>query len=113
MFRFDTPPSLRLSHGELLTWQQTRSVHLTVRSGLLWVTRENDLADHILRSGDRLLLPRGARALIGAEDETSLRFEPVDARPRVLLNRWWSRALRAMPARVRPARRQGAATVPG
>ena len=116
MFRFETPPTLRLSRGELISWRQTHGVHLMVQSGLLWVTRENDLDDHILRSGDSLLLPRGIHALIGAEDEASLRFEPVDARPRVLPNRWLHalfRARRAMPTRLRSARRQGAATVPG
>lgn len=121
MFRFDTPPSLRLSRGELMTWQQAHSVRLRVQSGLLWVTRENDLDDHFLRPGDSLLLPRGVTTLIGAEDEAGLCFEQVRTRsPGVssrlwlwLSMRWLRTRQRALPTGRRPVLQHGTATVIG
>ena len=107
MFRFETPPNLRLSRGELMSWRQTHSVRLRVQSGLLWVTRENDLDDHILRPGDNLLLPQGRLACIGAEDESSLCFEAASLPRRVATQRRW-----LWLARPRTARQQ-AAKVPG
>ena len=34
-------------------------------SGQLWVTVENDPMDHILKQGQRLLVPTGGRVIIG------------------------------------------------
>lgn len=75
MFRFDTPPRLHLSCGQQIAWQQRRSVRLQVQAGLLWVTRENDIADHFLRPGDSLLLQGGRWATLGAEHDAVVHIE--------------------------------------
>lgn len=115
MFRFDTPAALQLSRRDLISGCPARTVRLQVQSGRLWVTRANDLDDHFLGAGDSLLLPSGALVLIGAEDASLLRFEPVESGSRRWLQRiaqWLRSPQHRLPNR-RPMRRRGAATVVG
>jgi len=74
MLRFSSPVTLKLARGELLAWQQG-AVRLRVVSGLAWVTQRHVLDDHFLQPGQTLWLRRGAAALIGAEQDSLLRFE--------------------------------------
>jgi hypothetical protein len=85
MFRFASPLTLRLARDELLVWKQG-AVQVRVVSGGIWITQRSDLDDHFLFAGQVLDLRPGAGALIGAEQDSHLRFE-TRARPLGLL-RW-------------------------
>lgn len=38
---------------------------LRCQSGYLWVTLENDPMDHVLKQGQRLLVPTGGKVIVG------------------------------------------------
>ena len=94
----DLPTHLCLPPGELLAWRPPRHVTITVQAGQVWVTRENDVVDHILHPGARLLLPRGALACISTEIDSHLEVL-------VLRSRWhtarqpWQALHRLVPMR--------------
>ena len=107
MLRFIPPVTLRLDCGRLLRWPRQAGVRLHVLAGTAWVTQAHDLQDHFLQPGQTLTLRPGARAIIGAEQDLTLRF---DADRRFGLAALWAqlRALRGrrgatLPAGVRPA----------
>jgi hypothetical protein len=61
---------LRLRDGELTTIDEA---WLSVERGRVWVTLASDPVDHFLDSGHAIRLPRGARAIVGAEGWAELR----------------------------------------
>ncbi len=60
---------LRLREGELMSIDEA---WLSVERGRVWVTMAGDPVDHYLDSGHAIRLPRGARALVGAEGHAEL-----------------------------------------
>jgi hypothetical protein len=62
---------LRLREGELMSIDEA---WLSVERGRVWVTMAGDPVDHYLDSGHAIRLPRGARALVGAESSAELRL---------------------------------------
>lgn len=59
--------SVRLAKNELHTLAKSDSyTTITARSGLLWVTQENDGKDHPLQSGDSLQLTGKGKLVIEA-----------------------------------------------
>ena len=101
MLRFIPPVTLRLECGRLLRWPRQAGVRLHVLAGTAWVTQAHDPEDHFLQPGQTLTLRPGARAIIGAERDLTLRFE-VDRRFGLAL----------LDAVLRRWRRAGAATWP-
>ncbi|MEP7103019.1 MAG: DUF2917 domain-containing protein, partial [Burkholderiales bacterium] len=105
MLRFSSPVTLRLERGRLLAWSRQSGVRLRVLAGSAWVTQANDMEDHFLRPGQALRLRIGAHALIGAEQDVSLRFE---AERGLGLASWWRQWRAAV--RERAERREAQAT---
>jgi hypothetical protein len=60
---------LRLREGELMAIDEA---WLSVERGRVWVTLASDPVDHFLDSGHAIRLPRGARAIVGAEGSAEL-----------------------------------------
>jgi hypothetical protein len=102
MLRFSSPVTLRLERGRLLAWPRQAGVRLRVLAGTAWVTQANDLEDHFLQPGQTLMLRAGSRAIIGAEQDASVRFEADGGF-----------SLGALWQRLRAARPAPAATLPG
>ena len=75
MLRFIPPVTLRLECGRLLRWPRQSGVRLQVLAGTAWVTQAHDLQDHFLQPGQSLTLRPGARAIVGAERDLTVRFE--------------------------------------
>ena len=76
----DDATPLRLREGELMSIDEA---WLSVERGRVWVTMAGDPVDHYLDSGHAIRLPRGARALVGAEVSAELTL----TRPPGLLQR--------------------------
>ena len=89
---------LRLRDGELMSLDEA---WLCVERGRVWVTMAGDPADHYLDSGHAIRLPRGARALVGAEGSAELTL----VRPPGVLQRALRRVTQWLLAR-RPAKRR-------
>ena len=53
-----------------LTGMKGKSVRCT--SGYLWVTRENDVMDHILRVDQSLIIPDAGKVIVGGKGNYSL-----------------------------------------
>ena len=107
MLRFIPPVTLRLECGRLLRWPRQSGVRLHVLAGTAWVTQAHDLEDHFLQPGQTLTLRPGARAIIGAERDLTLRFE-ADRRFGLallgaLLRRWHAPGAAPWPTGVRSA----------
>jgi hypothetical protein len=99
MFRFSSPVTLRLGRGELMTWKQGLA-RVRVVSGCAWVTQRGDPEDHFLHAGQSFELRHNASALIGAEQDVSLRFETPAHWSRTLLRRLRFSAVWCAPARA-------------
>jgi len=62
--------------------QSRQRLSFNATSGLLWLTRDGDLKDYMLRAGDAVSLCAGDHVwltLIEADQPGSLTLEPVDA----------------------------------
>ena len=68
---------------------------LSVERGRVWVTLASDPVDHFLDSGHAIRLPRGARAIVGAEGHAELTL----MRPPGLLQRTLRRVTHGLLAR--------------
>jgi hypothetical protein len=90
---------LRLREGELMSIDEA---WLSVERGRVWVTMAGDPVDHYLDSGHAIRLPRGARALVGAEGHAELTL----MRPPGLLQRALRRVTQWLLARRHPQRRR-------
>ena len=101
MLRLHAPVTLRLERGHLLAWPRQSGLRLRVLAGSAWVTQANDPDDHFLQPGQTLSLRIGSHAVVGAEQDVSLRFEPDRG---LGLASWW-RQWRA-GARDRASRRE-------
>ena len=93
MLRFNPPITLRLECGGLLRWPRQSGVRLHVLAGTAWVTQAHDPQDHFLQPGQTLTLRPGARAIIGAERDLTLRFD-ADRRFGLAMLWAWLRARR-------------------
>lgn len=56
-----------------------RGLRLDVSGGLLWLTEDGRPEDQFLREGERLDLAPGARAVVQAMTDTSVRIDDVMA----------------------------------
>ena len=65
-------PDLALRAGEVLTLDDARGKRIVSRLGVVWVTEEGDVKDHIIGPGDSLVLRRGGRALVQALEAASI-----------------------------------------
>ena len=68
-WNFHEPTPLRLRDGELMSLDEA---WLSVERGRVWVTLASDPVDHFLDSGHAIRLPRGGRAIVGAEGHAEL-----------------------------------------
>jgi len=59
-------PVLALAAGEVVTLDDARGVRIHAREGSVWVTEEANSRDHILATGDALIVGRGGRTVIQA-----------------------------------------------
>ena len=69
----------RVSMHEMQHYLSTEPAWLLATGGRLWVTRNDDPADHVLAAGERLSVRRGDRLLIGgwdAEGWSAWQWEP-------------------------------------
>jgi hypothetical protein len=81
-WNLNEPTPLRLREGELMSIDEA---WLSVERGRVWVTLASDPVDHFLDSGHAIRLPRGARAIVGAEGGAELMLlRPPGALRRVL-----------------------------
>lgn len=55
-----------LLRRELFTLDPERELQLSCLDGVLWITIEGDIRDHVLTPGDGLPLPAGGRVVIQA-----------------------------------------------
>ena len=97
-WNLNEPTPLRLREGELMSIDEA---WLSVERGRVWVTLASDPVDHFLDSGHAIRLPRGARAIVGAEGHAELTL----MRPPGLLQRTLRRATQWLLAR-RPLKRR-------
>jgi hypothetical protein len=89
---------LRLREGELMSIDEA---WISVERGRVWVTLASDPVDHFLDSGHAIRLPRGARAIVGAEGSAELML----MRPPGALRRALQRITQWLAAR-RPTKRR-------
>jgi hypothetical protein len=68
-WNLNEPTPLRLREGELMSIDEA---WLSVERGRVWVTLASDPVDHFLDSGHAIRLPRGGRAIVGAEGHAEL-----------------------------------------
>lgn len=47
-----------------------RAMKISCRTGVLWLTREGDSADHLIRAGEQLAVPGGGLILISALEDS-------------------------------------------
>ena len=100
--------SVALEDQQVLSLTDAKGMALRVTKGTLWVTQEGDAMDHILKSGDTLLVRHGGRTLItalagAAALAATRRPSPTwSALWRNLRARIAHSALSAGPARLRP-----------
>ena len=93
------PIPLRLREGELMSIDEA---WLSVERGRVWVTLASDPVDHFLDSGHAIRLPRGARAIVGAEGHAELTL----MRPPGALRRVLQRVTQWLATRRQPKRRR-------
>jgi hypothetical protein len=70
--------SLHLRKGQLASLGADARV-LRCRAGVVWVTREGDARDYVLRTGEELRLEKGGRVVVQAILDAEVRvldFEP-------------------------------------
>lgn len=79
----------RLLMQETLSVRAARGATLRVLSGCLWVTREKDLADHVLAPGQSMAVAQGDRLWLSAwqRDQPALWDWAPQAAPRYALLR--------------------------
>jgi hypothetical protein len=75
MSRFTAPITLRLEAGQIISWHRARPLQIEVLSGRIWLTQQNDSADHFVGAGSRIGIGPAAHALIGAETPVVLRLD--------------------------------------
>ena len=83
--------TFEVPNGEVASIRVARSTRLTVRCGVVWLTRSGDAADYWLEPGQTLRLLRGERLWIGAEAGAAacVAFAlPVSLRERALPAVW-------------------------
>lgn len=73
MFRFSSPVTLRLEHGEALAFRRGLQAWIAVRAGVVHLTCAGDAEDHFLRPGEAFDL-RGSRWVV---IEPARRDQPV------------------------------------
>ena|SRR5437763_305929 len=74
---FDLAPSPRrrfLSSRESLVLDQAEGTVISVESGCLWLTMENDTRDIVLAPGMRFEIDRSGRTIVAAEEDTRFRL---------------------------------------
>lgn len=92
-WNLDDATPLRLREGELMAIDEA---WLSVERGRVWVTLASDPVDHFLDSGHAIRLPRGGRAIVGAEGSAELML----MRPPGLLQRTVRRITQWLLARL-------------
>lgn len=102
------PGSLALPQAR--RWVARADGSVTVQAGRAWLTRDGDLADHVLGTGDRLVLREGdvlTAEAWRADEPTWLVWRPEPAQP------WLDRFWRAGVAAVAEALARGARGLAG
>lgn len=59
-------PVLALEAGEVVTLDDAAGTRIQARQGVVWVTQEGDLDDHILGPGEALVLECNGRTVVQA-----------------------------------------------
>jgi DUF2917 family protein len=59
-------PVLSLEAGQVLTLDDAAGTRIVARLGTVWVTEEGDVNDHIVGTGESLVVRRGGRTLLQA-----------------------------------------------
>ena len=59
-------PIVRLQRGEVLKLDDAVGKRISTHLGVVWVTEENDLEDHIVAIGDSRVVAHGGRTLVQA-----------------------------------------------
>jgi hypothetical protein len=59
-------PVLALAAGEVVTLDDARGIRIQPRLGIVWVTEEANLRDHVVGPGETHVVSRGGRTLIQA-----------------------------------------------
>ena len=75
MLSFSSPIVLQLQPGQLIHCEHAGCLDLRVVQGRVWVTRANDLGDHVLEPGQVMCLAPRARALLSAEGPAQVQLE--------------------------------------
>jgi hypothetical protein len=65
-------PELSMRAGQVLTFDDARGTRIASTMGIVWVTEEGDVKDHIVGPGDAIVLRRGGRALVQALQAASI-----------------------------------------
>ena len=105
MFRFSSPVTLRLERGDTLAFRRGLRARITVRAGVVHLTRQGDAQDHFLQPGQAMDLRGSVWIVVEAAQPALLSFEAPA--------RWPLGAALARWLRQPPAARGGAATVAG
>jgi hypothetical protein len=80
--------TLGLRRAGILSMTQADGIRINCRSGLLWVTSENDPTDYWLHDGESVVVDAPGRVVVQAERDSwleILRSDEVDAKEERLL----------------------------
>jgi hypothetical protein len=70
-------PVLALEAGDVITLDDAEGLRIHARSGTVWVTEEGDLDDHIVDSGDALIVARPGRTVVQAMAPSCIALRPT------------------------------------
>ena len=69
------PLSLRLQSNQCVRLHDARGVAVRVTAGVLWITQEGDVVDHILSVGESFPLERHGLTIVSAMSDAEFRIE--------------------------------------
>ena len=79
MTTLDHAGRFAMLRGHLLEMPRDATLDLACGAGTLWVTIDHDPRDFVLEPGERMRVPRGARALVNALDDAVLELRELEA----------------------------------
>ena len=59
-------PAVHLDAGQVLTLDDAAGARICPRAGIVWVTEENSITDHIVAQGDCYTVRKAGRAVVQA-----------------------------------------------
>jgi len=72
-------PFVALESGQVLSLDDARGLRIRAKAGTLWVTEEGNLDDHVVDTGDSLVIAHDGRTVIQAMSHSWIAIDGLAA----------------------------------